>query len=559
VNVLRQYRPVWRHLRPHSRLFALVIAIGLASTVSSLAQPWLTKDLIDRALLQRDFRLLVWVSAAMLALSVVGFALGGLSAQLYTRLSAAVLFDMRLALYRHLQTLSPTFFARTKMGEIVSRLNNDIGEVQRVTADALLALLSNVLFFAGSVAVMLLLHPLLFAVSVALLPPGIYAVQRYQGRLSQDVGDLRARSADLGSFLIESFLGWRLIVASARETAEQLRFQGLNESFVRALLRMQWTSFFASAIPGALLTLSSAIVFLYGGWLVMHGELTLGALMAFLAYHGRLLSPVQSLMGIYSSLVTGAVSLGRVNDLFAVSPAVSESPGAQPLESICGHLELRDVTFRYDRDAVLEGASLTVPAGAVVALMGPSGSGKSTIIDLLTRFFDPESGRVALDGVDLRQLPLHQVRGQIAVLEQMPFLFHASIRDNLRFVSPDATNAQLEHAARQAQIHHFIASLPEGFDTIVGERGLSLSAGERQRLALARALLRDPRVLILDEPTSALDRETATNLRDTLREAFEGRTVLIITHRDDIAAMADRVYELRQGRIHEYASAHRHH
>ncbi|BDC53071.1 multidrug ABC transporter ATP-binding protein [Bryobacterales bacterium F-183] len=538
--MLTEYRKVLPYLYPHWRSLLTVIAIGLVATLSGLAQPWLTRDLIDGALLRRDFDALLRVSVLLVLITVVGFVLNAASSYLYTKVSAQVLFDMRLALYRHLLLLPPSFFARTRTGEIVSRMNSDIGEVQRVSSDALFSILSNVIFLIGSTYLMVYLNARLFAVSVALLPISIWAVRRYQGRLAKHVETLRQKSADIGSFLIESLMGVRLIVSHVREEQQSVAFRGHNSGFVDALLRMQLTSYMAGAIPGTVLTLSTASVFLYGGKLVIDGELTIGGLMAFLAYHMRLLAPVQNLMGIYSSLVTGAVSLSRVAALFDTKPAVSDE-GTRRLEHCQGALELRNVTFAYGEKQVLHHVNVQVPAGKVTVLLGPSGSGKTTIADLMIRLYDPVSGAVLLDGVDLREYRLADVRQHVAMVEQLPFLMHASIAENLRFAAPEASDEELRQAAADAQIDAFIERLPEGYATIAGERGLSVSAGERQRLALARTLLRNPSVLILDEPTSALDADTEAALVASVRRRLPEATILIITHRRDLAAIADHV------------------
>ena len=535
------YKKVLPYLAPYWQTLAVVILIGLFATLSGLAQPWLTRDLIDQALLRRDLHALARVAGLLVLITIAGFALNAASSYLYTKVSAQVLFDMRLALYRHLLTLPPSFFARTRTGEIVSRMNNDIAEVQRVSSDALLSILSNVIFLVGSTALMLYLNPSLFLVSIALLPISIWAVRRYQGRLAKHIETLRQRSADIGSFLIESLLGIRLIVTHVREEAQSKLFQQHNTSFVDALLQMQITSYFAGAIPGTVLTLSTASVFLYGGKLVIDGELTIGGLMAFLAYHMRLLAPVQNLMGIYTSLVTGAVSLGRVYALFDTKPLVEDGP--EPLNKCTGDLELRNVSFFHGDTQILHHVSLKIPAGKITVLLGPSGAGKSTIADLLIRLYDPASGAVLLDGQDIRKYRLADLRQHIAVVEQVPFLTHAPITENLRYAAPEASQPQLEQAARDAQIHDFIEKLPDRYDAIVGERGLSVSAGERQRIALARTLLRNPSVLILDEPTSALDTGTEARLIEGLRTRLAGKTVLIITHRRELAQMADHVLE----------------
>ena len=537
---LVEYRRILRFLTPYRAKLALVVAASLVSTLLGLAQPYISKLLIDEALLRRNTRALLLVAGLMAVVTILGFALNILSSFRYVQVSAAVLFDMRLALYRHLQRLSPRFYARTRLGDIVSRLNNDIAEVQRVSADALLAVVANAVFLVGSAVIMGWLEWRLFLVSIAALPPAVWALRHYQGRLAGRVRTLRERSADLGSFLLETLQGMRLVTASTAETREVARFRDHNQGFVDALLRMQLTSYLAGGAPGAVLTLSTAALFLYGGKLVIDGSLTIGSLVAILAYHLRLLGPVQNLMSLHTNLVAGAVSLGRVFELLDAPVEVRERADAAPLGEVRGELEFDHVTFRHDREApVLQDVSFRVPAGTVCALVGPSGSGKSTLADLVLRFYDPDSGTVRLDGRDLRELRLEDLRRAVALVEQTPCLFHASLRENLAYARPDASQAEIEAAARAAALHDFIAALPQGYDTVVGERGLALSAGERQRVAIARALLRNPQVLILDEPTAALDPAAARTITRLLR----GRTVLLITHQPALAAMADQVVE----------------
>ena len=300
-----QYRRVLAYIAPYWRKLVLVTAVSLVATAVGLAQPYISKLLIDEALLRKNFHALVLVAALMVAVTVLGFVLNIVSSYQYVRVSAGVLFDMRLALYRHLQKLSPRFYARTRTGDIVSRINNDIAEVQRVSADSILSLVSNAVFLCGSTAIMLYLNWRLFLVSALVLPLSLAALSHYQRRLSAQVRTLRERSADIGSFLIETILGMRLVVTSNAEEREIGRFRARNQSFVDALLKMQLTSYLAAATPGALVTLSTAAIFLYGGKMVIDDALSMGSLVALMAYHLRLLAPVQGLLGTYTNLVAG--------------------------------------------------------------------------------------------------------------------------------------------------------------------------------------------------------------------------------------------------------------
>lgn len=541
---LAGYRRAAGFLLPYRGRLALILLTGVAATASGLAQPYFSKLLIDRALLRRNFHVLIVVSALMVAATVASFALNILSSYQYVRLSSSVLFDMRLALYRHLQSLSPRFWARHKLGDVVSRINNDISEVQRISADSLLSVFSNLVFLAGSGAIMAALNVRVFLLSVLVLPASLWALRYYQQRLAERVKSVREHSSELGSFLLETLLGIRVVVASHAESREAERFRARNQSFVDALLRMQLTSFLSGAVPGTLLTLCTAALFLYGGKLVIDGRLTTGSLVALMAYHARLLAPLQNLMTLYTNLVSGGVSLGRVWELFDTRPEVLESSLLLPMGVARGDIKCRGVTFRYDNQAVLDGLSFHVPAGTICAIVGPSGVGKSTLADLLVRFYDPQEGAIRLDGRDLRELRLADLRRQVMLLEQSPFLFHASVRENIAYARPEATEEEIVAAARAAAIHERIEALPEGYSTVLAERGQTLSAGERQRLALARAILADPKVLVLDEPTSALDEENERAITGTLTTALAGRTAIVITHRPSLARIAHQVVTL---------------
>src|SRR5262249_34449067 len=329
-----------------------------------------------------------------------------------------VLFDMRLALYGHWQKLSPRFYAQAKLGEIVSRINNDVAEAQRVAADTLLALVSNLIYLTGSVAIMLWLNWQLFALSVALAPLSVFALRRYQRRLTGQVKQVRERSAEIGSFLIETLMGRRLVVTSNAEAGEVERFRRRNRGFIESLLAMQLTSYLAGAMPGAILALSTAAVFLYGGNLVIEGVMSVGALVAFMAYHLRLLAPVQSLMGLYTNLVTARVSLGRIFELLDAKVEVEERKDAAALTKSRGEITFEHVTLRHDREnIVLDDVSFHIPADGVCAIVGPSGVGKSTVADLILRFYDPQKGTVKLDGHDLRDLRLRDLRRAVALVD----------------------------------------------------------------------------------------------------------------------------------------------
>ena len=535
-------------LRPYATRLILVLAVSLFSTLLGLVQPYISGLLIDKGLVPHNMRALVWISGVMFVAAVLGFALNIFSSYRYVKISAAMLFDMRVALFRHLQTLSPRFYARFRMGDLMSRLNTDVSEVQRVSADTLLSVLSNVVFFAGCVAMMLWLNWRLFLVSVILVPACLATFLHYQRKLTALTKELRERGADLGSLFVDSILGMRVVVSLGAGEHEANRFRERNDAYVETTLKLQIASFMTGAVPGTILTAATSSVFLYGGWLVMREELTIGALVAFMAYHTRLLSPIQTLMGMTSGLASARVSLARIFELFDTPAEIQERPGAVALSGVRKSIRLENVSLRFDRAAVLTDVNIEIPAGIFCAILGPSGVGKSTMADLIVRYLDPDEGRILIDGRDARELALGDLRREILLVDQTPYLFNCSIAQNIAFAFPAATRDEIEAAGRAAGLDELMRRLPEGYETKCGERGLALSAGERQRIALARALLRRPSVLILDEPTSALDSSTERLIASSLRAAMPDATLIVITHRPALAEIADAIVTIENGR-----------
>ena len=538
------------YVRPYAGALAPVVLLATAGTALGLVLPYLSKWMIDDAILGGDFPLLARITGLFVGITILGFGANVASGMRYTRVSARILFDMRLALYRHLQRLSPRFYARTPLGDIVSRINNDIAEIQRVTADAALSVFGNVLLLLGTVGMLVWLDAQLFLVGLVALPPSLWALIRYRRRLEGRVTRVRERSADVGSFLIETVQGMRAVVAANAQQREAARFARHNDRFVDALMSMRWFTYLAGGLPGLLLQTGTAAVFLFGGYRVITEATTLGTFVAFMAYQMRLLFPVQGLMGLYANLASARASLVRVHELFDTPPEVAEAADPARLARADGALALDDVRLGHGRGGeVLEGVSLEISAGQVVALVGASGSGKSTIADLLSRQLDPDGGRVLLDGRDLRTLALADVRRQVAVVEQDPFIFHASIAENVRYAKPDASDLEVAGALRAAALDGLLVSLPEGADTVVGERGRRLSAGERQRLAVARAFLADPAVLVFDEATGALDPAAEARVLEGYEALMRGRTTVLITHRPELARRAERAVVIRDGRV----------
>lgn len=546
------FRRALGFVRPYGWALAPVVALSLLGTGLGLVLPYLSKLLVDDALVAQDFSALLRIVGLFVGITAASFLMNVLSGMRYTKVSADILFDMRLDLYRHLQRLSPRYYAKTPLGDVVSRINGDIGEIQRVTAEATLAWLGQLIALVGTVGMLIYLDLRLFIVGLITLPPALFALLRYRRQLEARVRVLRERSADIGTFLIETLQGMRAVVGANAQEREVDRFRNKNDSFVDALLSMRLFTYLAGGLPGLLLTTGTGVVFLYGGYLVIDGATTLGTFVAFMAYQMRLMAPIQGLMGLYSNLATARASLVRVHEVLDSPPEVVEANPAKSLPVCKGEVTLEEVHYGFGRGGeVLAGVNLVIPAGQVLAIVGTSGSGKSTIADLLSRQLDPDEGRILLDGEDLSDLFLSQVRMHVSVVEQSPFIFHATVAENVRYARPEATEADVRQAIHAAGLSDLMDSMPEDINTVVGERGSQLSAGERQRVAIARAYLAEPSVLIFDEATGALDPMSEAAVLSGYDALMRGRTTVLITHRIDLARQADRVVVLKNGRVVE--------
>ena len=546
----RDLRRALAFIVPYWRRLVLVLLLSALSTALSLYLPLLSRDFFDHALIGRDLRTLIRVAVLFTGIGAASFAVNVLSGLRYTRVSADILFDMRLQMYRHLQQLSPRFYARTRLGDVMSRINNDIGEIQRIAAETALAWVGNVLFLCGTTAMLAWLDMRLFLVTIATAPLGIWLLARYRTKLEAEIATLRQRSADIGSFLIETLQAVKLVVASNAQEREVARFHERNSSFVRALMSMQRLTYLSGGLPGLVLSAGTGLVFVYGGYRVIRGEITVGTFVAFMAYQMRFLPPLQALMGMYANLATVRVSLRRVSQILDEPVEIQESVAAVALPYVRGDVAFENVTLSFDRGApALQDVSFSVRAGEVLAIVGRSGSGKSTIADLLLRLLDPDRGAVRIDGHDLRGVRLADLRRHVALVEQEPCMLHATIAENIRYARPDASDADVAAAAHMAALDDFIARLPDKLATVVGERGMALSAGERQRIAVARAFLADPSILILDEPSAALDPDSERQVAEGYEAVMRGRTTIVITHRLELARRADRVLEMDEARL----------
>ncbi|MES3707059.1 ABC transporter ATP-binding protein [Pseudomonas putida] len=538
-------------VRPHRRAIGLLLGLSLGASLLALAQPWLVKTLIDDGLLAKDYQTLWHMAAIMIGAGLVGTVLAGINRYLHTRLSGRILFALRDDLYRHLQQLSPTFYGRRRTGDILSRLDGDVAEIQRFAVDSLFSAVSAVIGLVGAVALMLMLSWQLSLLLALLVPIEVLWLRWMRRKVEREVRNLRERSADVSSFLVETLPAMKFIQAAGQQDREAGRLDQLGQGYMRQLLKVQVTEFFTQAIPGTLTSWCRACAFLVGGWWVIQGTWQLGALIAFSTYMGMAVGPVQSLLGLYVAVQRMAVSLGRVMELKQEAVAVRPAANPRPIPDGPGELRLEALSFAHAgrQGAVLNNVQVCVPGGLKVAISGASGVGKSTLIDLLQRFYDPDAGRILLDGTDLRELDLAALRRRIAVVSQDIVLFRGTLAQNLAYGVPEASRAELERVVRLARLDSLVDSLPLGLDGLLGERGQQLSGGQKQRIAIARAVLQAPAILVLDEATSAVDEATEREVIAAIDQLFAGRTRILISHRASTLADADLHLQLHDGQL----------
>jgi ATP-binding cassette subfamily B protein len=600
--------------KPYRWKILSMLVLILISTGLTLISPLIMRTLIDQTIPQKDIRQLVGLSLALLIIPILGGAVNVVQRRLNSQVGEGVIFDLRVALYSHLQRMSLRFFTNTRVGELMSRLNNDVIGAQNAVSNTLVNIITNIIQATAILLVMLRLEWRLTLISVAILPFFIFSARLMGGRLR----DIARRAMDLnaqmnamvgetlniaGALLVKLFGRTDVEIQRFEDRAAQVKVIGVN----RAVLGSSFM-----VIVGLVGAVGTALVFGIGGYMVIQGAFTIGTIVAFGAYLSSLYGALSGLTNAPVEFATSVVSFERVFEVLDLPLDIQEKPGAIQLDSIAGEIEFREVTFRYQvveanllsevtrygqidrvktvlsgeskpvggdqrpdsdahsrpafgadeivrplssstqaREVALKEISFKVATGQLAALVGPSGAGKTTLTYLIPRLYDPNEGALLIDGHDLRDVTLESLSAQIGMVTQETYLFHDTIRTNLLYARLDASQEDLESACRAANIHEFIMGLPEGYDTIVGERGYRLSGGEKQRIALARVILKNPRILVLDEATSHLDSESESLIQDALKRVMAGRTSIVIAHRLSTILASDLILVMDRGEIVE--------
>jgi ATP-binding cassette subfamily B protein len=547
------FRRLMGFLRPYRRSVILSLVFAWAAMGMTVLIPWLigrTVDVIDPGSPDFDRSMVLPLSLAIVGAGVLRLGLTVVRRLIAGKVSVDVEFDLRERMYQHLQVLELEFFDTQQTGQLMSRATVDLQSIRFFLGYGLIFLTQNALTLLLAAGVMFAIKPWLAALALAPVPFVVLSAARFNRLSRPALQEVQQRIAELTAEAEESVSGIRVVKAFAREEHMLERFRrSVARVFDQNVYSTRLRAFY-SPLLGFLPSLGLAVVLLVGGHEVIHNNLTLGDFTAFYTYLVMLIGPMR-MLGMSLGMAQRAVASGnRMFEILDREPRIASPPGAPPLPEGSGQVEFRDVSLRYDGGApALENIDLRVAAGRTVALVGPTGSGKTSLVALIARLYDPSTGSVKVDGADLREVDLESLRRQIAFVADDSFLFSASVAENIAYANREATPAQIEMAAQRAQAHGFIERLPDGYDTVIGERGMTLSGGQRQRIAIARALLADPRILILDDATSSVDATTEAEIKRGLQEAMVGRTTFIVAHRLSTVSLADEIVVMDGGRI----------
>lgn len=544
---------VLQYLLPHRRLAITTLVCAACATATELVPPWVIKIIIDDVIQAKQASLLSWVISLLVGAYVLKNVFASLRIRLNNQLEQRVVHDLRRQIFSALQRLSITYFENRSTGEIMSRVTNDTEHVERIFIDGLEGMLTASLTLIGITGLLFMLNWKLAVLSLLPIPVLALSASWFTSKVHGYYRETRQSAAELNGYLQDALSGIRETMGFGRQGHEQARFNRLSQIYSDKNLQAMvlWSVY----SPGMILvgSFGTVLILWYGAGEVMEGRLTLGELVLFLSYLAMFYVPINQIHSVNHMLQHALAASERVFDVLDTVPEVADRPGiVVPARRIHGAVRIDRVQFHYRSDVpVLKGFSVTVPAGERVALVGMSGAGKSTLLKLLMRFYDVTDGAISIDGTDIRELPVAYLRQQIGFVQQEPFLFNGTVKDNILYGDLTADQARLDAAARVARAHEFITALPEGYDTWIGERGVKLSVGQKQRVSIARVLLKDPPIVIFDEATSNIDTETEVKIREALNALTTGRTTFIIAHRLSTLHDVDRILVIENGRLVE--------
>lgn len=557
-GLFSSYARLLKFVQPYWKLLALAGVILTINSLAGLALPLVVRGVVDSVLVAGSFELLNRITLLLLALFTFQAFLGFGQTYLLGWVGERVVANLRTTLYSHLHAMPLRFFATTRIGELLSRLGSDVTTIQNAVTDTLLSLVSNTIMLVGGTVIIFVMAWRLTLIMLAVVPVavvGMILLGRLVRRLSKQVQDALA---DASATAEEALSGVRIVKSFAREPYEVGRYSDTVERLFHISVARVRLNATLGPIIGLIAYSAIALVLYVGSREVIAGRLTPGQLVSFLLYTMMIASPIASFTVLYSQLQRAMGASERVFELLDTPPEMQDDPNAIELPSIQGEVRFEHVSFGYadtsDGREVLREVELSISPGQVLALVGPSGAGKTTLVNLIPRFYDPAEGRITIDGYDIRGVKIRSLREQIGIVPQETALFGGSVLDNVRYGKLDATLDEIQAAARAANAHDFIMELPQGYDTLVGERGVKLSGGQRQRVAIARALLKNPRILILDEATSSLDSESEQAVQEALERLMRDRTTFVIAHRLSTITNADRIAVLEAGRLVEYGT-----
>ena len=546
------YKRILSYIKPYLHILSIALLCTMLAAAGNLYLPWIFRDMIDKVLNAKDYYMLNVISASIVVIFLLrGIFLYGQN-YLMSYVGQHVIIDIRSEVFRKLQRLSMSFYDKNKTGTIMSYVTNDVNALQGAMVDNTIELVTEGIILIGSVCAMVYLDWKLTLFTILTFPVVLYFMNYFGKKIRRSGGQIQEATADITSVLQESVSSARVVKSFVREQYEIERFERENEANLKANLKN--AKYMATLTPTIefVAALGVTLILWYGGNNVIAGETTAGSLVAFLAYAVNISNPIKRITRVSGNIQKALAAAQRVFDVLDLREEVRNLPDAKVLPAVTGNVSFEHVTFSYNTgDEILHDLSFTAKPGQAIGLVGPSGAGKSTVASLLPRFYDCDAGTIRIDGTDIRHVTLDSLRNQVGIVPQETILFNGSVYDNILYGRLDATKEEIEAAAKAANAHDFIMELPEGYNTMLGDRGVNISGGQRQRIAIARAILKDPRILILDEATSALDTESERVVQEALNRLMVGRTSIIIAHRLSTIKNADRILVLDKGKLVE--------